>query len=80
VQVTGTVRSADGRPVEGVLVMGADLNYAETDPQGRFTLPRPELALFFWCTGYRPAAHVLNGERSVQITLRRTTKVRTPVE
>jgi len=59
--------------------MGADLNYAETDPQGHFTLPRPELALFFWCTGFRPVAHVLNaGERSVDVILRRTTKVQTP--
>ena len=77
--VTGTVRSADGQPVEGVLVMGADLNYAETDPQGRFQLPRPEMALFFWCTGYRPVARVLTaGERQVDVILRPTTKVRTP--
>jgi hypothetical protein len=77
--VTGTVRSADGQPVEGVLVMGADLNYAETDPMGRFTLPRPEMALFFWCTGFRPVARVLNaGERKVDVVLRRTTSVRTP--
>ena len=77
--VSGTVRSADGQPVEGVLVMGADLNYAETDPLGRFTLPRPEMALFFWCTGFRPVARVLNaGEREVDVVLRRTTSVRTP--
>jgi len=77
--VTGTVRSADGQPVEGVLVMGADLNYAETDPMGRFTLPRPEMALFFWCTGFRPVARVLSaGERKVDVVLRRTTSVRTP--
>lgn len=58
--------------------MGADLNYAETDPMGRFTLPRPELALFFWCTGFRPVARVLNsGERTVHVVLRRTTSVRT---
>jgi hypothetical protein len=60
--------------------MGADLNYAETDPQGRFALPRPELALFFWCSGFRPAAHVLKpGERTVSITLYRTIPVRTRV-
>ncbi|HLX42068.1 MAG TPA: hypothetical protein VKR43_01475 [Bryobacteraceae bacterium] len=77
--MTGTVRSADGQPVEGVLVMGADLNYAETDPMGRFTLPRPEMALFFWCTGFRPVARVLSaGERKVDVVLRRTTSVRTP--
>jgi hypothetical protein len=77
--VTGTVRSVDGQPVEGVLVMGADLNYAETDPLGRFTLPRPEMALFFWCTGFRPVARVLSpGERKVDVVLRRTTSVRTP--
>ena len=61
--------------------MGADLNYAETDPQGRFTLPRPEMALFFWCTGFRPAAHVLNpGERTIKIVLRRAVPVRTPAQ
>jgi hypothetical protein len=79
-EVTGTVRSPEGAPVEGVLVMGADLNYAETDPRGRFTLPRPEMALFFWCTGFRPVARVLStGERTVDVTLRRTTAVRTAV-
>jgi hypothetical protein len=80
VEVTGTVRSPEGEPVEGVLVMGADLNYAETDGRGRFTLPRPEMALFFWCTGFRPAARVLNaGERFVDVTLRRNKVVRTTV-
>jgi hypothetical protein len=76
-EASGTVCLADGKPVEGVLVMGADLNYAETDAQGRFRLVRPEMALFFWCTGFLPAARVLNsGERSVHIVLRRAAAMR----
>ena len=70
-QVSGIVRAASGTPIEGVLVMGADLNYAETDIEGRFQLARPEMALFFWCTGFLPEAHVLGfGERHVEIVLR----------
>jgi len=72
VAVAGTVRTADGAPIEGVLVMGADLNYAETDADGFFILARPELALFFWCTGFLPLARALpNGENRVEVTLRR---------
>lgn len=69
--VTGTVRSPEGSPIAGVLVMGADLNYAETDAQGFFRLTRPELALFFWCTGFQPRAQPLTGAAShVQVVLR----------
>ena len=68
--VRGVVRSADGNPVEGVLVMGADLNYCETDGEGRFSLWRPEMALFFWCTGFLPKTRVLrHGEDSVDVVL-----------
>lgn len=74
--VAGTVRTPDGAPVEGVLVMGADLNYAETDADGFFVLARPELALFFWCTGFMPLARALrNGENRVEVTLLRTALV-----
>lgn len=53
------------------MVMGADLNYAETDVEGQFRLPRPEMALFFWCTGYLPEARVLkSGEARVEVILR----------
>jgi hypothetical protein len=70
--VTGTVRSADGAPIQGVLVMGADLNYSETDANGCFTLARPELALFFWCTGFLPEARALvTGESRVEVVMRR---------
>jgi len=70
-EVSGTVLSASGTPIQGVLVMGADLNYAETDRDGNFRLPRPEMALFFWCTGFLPEARVLRaGERRIEITLR----------
>lgn len=71
-EVSGTVRSADGSPIEGVLVMGADLNYAETDSQGYFRLSRADLALFFWCTGFLPAARALGGgSQGLEIVLRR---------
>ena len=71
-EVCGKVRSPDGAPIEGVLVMGADLNYAETDAEGRFRLKRPEMALFFWCTGFLPETHVLAaGETRVEKVLRR---------
>ncbi len=70
-EVSGTVRSADGSPIEGVLVMGADLNYSETDENGGFRLKHPEMALFFWCAGFFPGAYVLNpGERHIDIVLR----------
>lgn len=75
--VTGTVRSSDGAPIEGVLVMGADLNYSETDANGCFTLPRPELALFFWCSGYLPQARPLTGDRQIEVVLEPTLPVRT---
>jgi hypothetical protein len=57
--VKGTVHSDVGLPIEGVLVMGEDLNYAETNSQGEFELRQPEVALFFWCTGFRPASVAL---------------------
>ncbi len=70
--VTGTVRSPEGEPVEGVLVMGVDLNYAETDSSGSFTLSRPEMVLFFWCTGFLPKTRPLvAGESRVEVVLRR---------
>jgi hypothetical protein len=70
--VSGTVRADDGSPVSGVLVMGADLNYAETGDDGSFRLARPEMALFFWCTGFLPEARLLSHRHEhVEITLRR---------
>lgn len=78
--VSGTVRSAAGEPIEGVLVMGADLNYAETDISGNFRLPRPEMALFFWCTGFFPHVRVLReGERRVDVILRPVAVMRASV-
>jgi hypothetical protein len=75
--VSGTVRADDGSPVSGVLVMGADLNYAETGDDGNFRLARPEMALFFWCTGFVPEARVLaHGEEHVEVTLRRVMVMR----
>ena len=75
--VSGTVRAVDGSPVAGVLVMGADLNYAETGDDGNFQLARPELALFFWCTGFLPEARVLaRGQNHFDVTLRRVMVMR----
>ena len=75
--VSGTVRSADGSPIEGVMVMGADLNYAETDEAGRFRLKRPEMALFFWCTGFFPRTLLLqNRDVPVEIVLQRIALLR----
>jgi hypothetical protein len=64
------VRAETGEPVAGALVMGLNLAYAETAADGSFTLRNPELALFFWCVGYYPRTHVLNGAGEVQMTLR----------
>jgi hypothetical protein len=82
--VSGTVRTDDGSPVSGVLVMGADLNYAETGDDGSFRLARPEMALFFWCTGFLPEARVLTRPASgddvrVDVVLRRVMVMRAGV-
>ncbi len=58
-EVVGVVTGVDGSPIEGVLVMGVDLNYAETNAQGEFRVRSPEAALVFWCTGFRPMVRVL---------------------
>ena len=79
-EVSGTVRSADGAPIEGVVVMGADLNYAETDREGRFRLVRPDMALFFWCTGFLPVTRLVNaGEPQVDVVLRPVAVMRASV-
>lgn len=77
--IRGIVRSSDGGPIEGVLVMGTDLNYAETDAAGRFSLAAPEAALFFWCTGYIPHARSLPvpGE-SLEVMLQPMTALAAP--
>jgi hypothetical protein len=74
----GTVRATDGEPIEGVLVMGADLNYSETDAEGRFRLTRPELALFFWCPGFLPEVRLLpKSNSSVDVILHPVVAMRT---
>ena len=76
-QVSGRVHSMDGTPIEGVLVMGAGLNYCETDAYGRFRLVHPEMALFCWCTGLLPKVWVLTGgEQNIDIVMRSATAVR----
>lgn len=75
--VSGTVRTPEGSPIEGVLVMGADLNYAETDAEGSFHLARPEMALFFWCSGFLAEARALAaGDQHVDVVLRRPAAMR----
>ncbi|BDC51364.1 hypothetical protein F183_A36800 [Bryobacterales bacterium F-183] len=59
--VTGTVRTTTGVPIEGVIVMGSDLNYAETDKEGHFEIKNPEGALIFWCTGFVPRPQAITG-------------------
>jgi hypothetical protein len=79
-EVTGVVRGTGGWPIEGVMVMDAGLNYAETDSDGQFRISRPEMALFFWCTGYLPEARVLkSGERQVEVLLRPVAAMRATV-
>jgi hypothetical protein len=69
-RVTGTVRSEAGEPIEGVMVIGADLGYVATGPDGSFAIINPEMALFFWRTGFRPQIHVLSADpRNIEITL-----------
>lgn len=69
-EVRGTVRAETGEPVEGALVMGLDLGYAETDAEGAFLITNPEMALTFWCTGYYPSSCLLGGRDRVDVTLR----------
>ena len=57
--LTGTVRTTTGVPIAGVIVMGSDLNYAETDANGFFEMKNPDHALIFWCSGYQPRPHVV---------------------
>lgn len=74
-EIVGSVRSETGEPVEGVLVVADGLGYSETNAEGNFRIQDPELALFFWCTGFYPRTVVLRGEtRSVDVTLRAVSK------
>lgn len=80
-QVRGIVRAETGEPVEGALVMGLDLGWAETGADGSFTLVNPEMALFFWCVGFYPRTHVLGRELSdVEMTLRAVRMRKPPAE
>lgn len=57
--VSGTVRTTTGTPIQGVMVIGSDLNYAETDANGRFELKDPDCAVVFWCTGFKPRPQIV---------------------
>lgn len=52
--VSGTVRTTTGTPIAGVMVIGSDLNYVETDANGYFEFKNADNTLVFWCTGFRP--------------------------
>ena len=69
--ISGTVRTTTGSPLEGVMVIGTDLNYAETDAQGRFEIKSQDKAVVCWCTGFfpQPAVAMANGS-TVEVTLR----------
>ncbi len=58
--VSGTVRTSTGVPIEGVMVIGSDLNYVETDKNGFFEFKNPDTALVFWCTGFTPRPQLLH--------------------
>lgn len=58
--VSGTVRTSTGAPIEGVMVIGSDLNYAETDANGYFELKDPDCAVVFWCTGFKPRPQIVH--------------------
>ena len=70
-EIRGVVRSETGEPVAGVIVMGADLAWVETDAEGEYALKQPDMALFFWCTGYHPRTYILRRtDTSVDVVLR----------
>lgn len=65
------VRDDAGQPVAGALVMGVDLGFAETAEDGSFTIQNPEMALFVWCTGFYPRAHILDRRtQTVEVVVR----------
>ena len=64
--VSGVVRTTTGVPIEGVIVMGSDLNYAETDKNGYFEMKNPDDALVFWCTGFVPRPHLVAGSPAAE--------------
>src|SRR5215471_13523962 len=52
--VSGTVRTAFGKPLAGVRVFCTRDRYSETDDQGRFRLPNRGEVIFLQHIGYRP--------------------------
>jgi len=70
-EVSGTVRSADGAPIEGVVVMGGTSTTRKRIAKEGSALVRPDMALFFWCTGFLPVTRLVNaGEPQVDVVLR----------
>ena len=69
--VSGVVRKfGTGEPIPGVMVIGSNLNWVETDDAGRYTLKMPDMAVFFWCSGFLPVSRVVGAER-LDIDLRK---------
>ena len=54
VPISGTVRTATGKPLAGVQVFCVRDRYTETDDQGRFRLPDRGEVIFLRHFGYRP--------------------------
>lgn len=52
--LSGAVKTTTGSPLAGVMVIGSDLNYVETDANGCFELKNADSTLIFWCAGFRP--------------------------
>ena len=67
--ICGTVKTTTGSPLSGVMVVGTDLNYAETDAEGRFEIKSQDKAVVCWCTGFFPQPVVACGG-TVEVTLR----------
>lgn len=67
--ISGTVRTTTGVPIEGVIVMGSDLNYAETNKDGYFEIKNPEGALVFWCTGFAPRPQAIIAGQPLDVVL-----------
>ena len=71
--VSGTVRTTTGAPIAGVMVIGSDLNYVETDANGYFEFKNADSTLVFSCTGFRPQPQLvprrMDGSLSLEVVL-----------
>ena len=71
-EVSGFVRSASGRPLEGVAVSSPPrLNqFSKTPPDGSFKLTVHGKLIFFWHPDYRPLTKIVSGsKKNLVVTL-----------